>query len=369
MNASRLRFAHEADVNIKAMGSGPVDAAMLTRMRYLARPDLPVSVLGFGCGAVLGRVGRRDSLRALAASWDHGVTFFDTARSYGYGEAEGVLGDFLRGKRDRAIVSTKFGILAEPQSAWKRVAKPLVRGLLDLAPGARSLIRRSTASQLHPGHFSPAVLRQSLEESLSRLRTDYVDLLFLHSPPASVLEQGDLFGELDRVVGEGKVRFAGLSADPPVIAAVLGRGLSKLRALQFPANLFDAGVLGRPVPEDRPLMLANHPFGGVIRVEESRRRIEELAGDATLPTELREKLSGEGRLLLADVVFSVILQGTAIDAVIPAMMQPANIAINVRALSQSRFTLDEAATLRERFFSPATASHEALSPGDRPASR
>jgi aryl-alcohol dehydrogenase-like predicted oxidoreductase len=85
------------------------------------------SVLGFGCGSVMGRVGKAASLRAMNAAWDAGITFFDTARAYGFGEAEGVLGEFLKGKRERAVIATKYGIVPQRLSAVKKIAVPLVR--------------------------------------------------------------------------------------------------------------------------------------------------------------------------------------------------------------------------------------------------
>ena len=91
-------------------------------MRYV---DLPipsggmaaqVSVLGFGCAALMGRVGRRDSLAALAAAQDAGINFFDTARSYGYGESEALLGQFLTGSiaadRMASDMNVVFGVMA-----------------------------------------------------------------------------------------------------------------------------------------------------------------------------------------------------------------------------------------------------------------
>ena len=70
-----------------------------------------MSVLGFGCAALMGRASRGESLKALGTALDAGITFFDTARSYGYGASEGLLGQFLQGRRDKVILCTKFGIL------------------------------------------------------------------------------------------------------------------------------------------------------------------------------------------------------------------------------------------------------------------
>ncbi|HEY0264327.1 MAG TPA: aldo/keto reductase [Granulicella sp.] len=323
-------------------------------MRDRGAKDFPA--LGFGCGAVLGRVGRRDSLRAMEAAWDAGITLFDTARSYGYGEAEGLLGEFLAGRREQATVMTKFGIWPERQGTLKSLAKPVVRGLLRLAPGARSLVRRGAAGQMTANQFTVPVLRASLEESLRRLRTDYVDVLFLHAAPASALEQDDLMAELERVVAEGKVRRAGLSAEPEVIGLALDRGLPVLQTMQFPVNVFGLGITQRTqaADEDAPLFVANHPFGGVLRVEESRRMIAELSTSENLPPDLREKLSGGSNLLLADVIFSLILRGTGIDTVVPAMMKVENLRTNAEAIAKSRFTEAEVALLRERFLAAAS---------------
>ena len=318
-------------------------------MHYVERDGLRASVLGFGCGPVLGRVGRGDSLRAMGAAWEAGITLFDTARSYGYGEAEGLLGEFLVGKRDKACLSTKFGIWPERQGGWKRVAKPMVRGLLKLAPGVRGLVRRGAAAEIKANQFTVAVLRDSLAESLRRLRTDYVDVLFLHDAPASVLDQDELWRELERVVEEGKVRRVGISAAPEVIRETVTRSRPVIKALQFPANVFDLAAVEHGRAAGRYFCMANHPFGGVMRVEESKRMVAEMAKDASLPEGLRAKLGDRSSLLLADVVFSVILRGTGVDAVVPAMMRLENLATNVRAVSESRFTEAEAGVLRGRF--------------------
>ncbi|HEV2710945.1 MAG TPA: aldo/keto reductase [Edaphobacter sp.] len=319
-------------------------------MRYIKRNDLPASLLGFGCGAVLGRVGRNESLRAMAAAWDMGINLFDTARSYGYGESEGLLGEFLAGKRDKAIISTKFGILPERQQGWKQAAKPVIRGLLKLAPGARSIVRRGVRTQMAPNQFTVPVLRSSLEESLRRLRTDYVDILFLHSAPASVLDQGDLIEELERLVTEGKVRHAGISADPEVIGTAIDRALPVLRAMQFPANVFDLAVTNHTSQcAGDYFFMANHPFGGVMRVAEGKRLIAEFAKSDEVPQDLRTKLEDGSNLLLADVVFNTILRGTGIDVIVPAMMKIEHLHTNVRAIEESRFNDLEIALLRQKF--------------------
>ncbi len=105
-------------------------------------PNLPLSSrLGFGCGSVMGRVGRAQSLRAIASAVDAGVTHFDVARLYGYGEAEAVLGEALRGRRDRVVIASKFGLVPTRAASALRGLKPLVQRVVAGLPVLRPLVR------------------------------------------------------------------------------------------------------------------------------------------------------------------------------------------------------------------------------------
>jgi aryl-alcohol dehydrogenase-like predicted oxidoreductase len=305
--------------------------------------------IGFGCSALLGRSGRKESLRALAAAWDEGIRFFDTARSYGYGESEALLGEFLAGRRDQAVVATKFGILPARQSGVKEIAKSIARGILAVAPAAHSILQRRAAGQFSADQFTLPVLRQSIEESLRKLRTDYVDLLFFHSAPASVLEQDDLLEAMGRLVETGKVKVAGLSGDPSVVEFALESEMRPLRAMQFPCNVFEISAALRFTHRAASghLMVANHPFGGVARVHECHAILKGLALRQDLAAGLRSKLENADASLLPDVVLNVILRGTGIHVVIPAMMKLEHIRANIRALTNSRFDSAEIEQIRE----------------------
>jgi aryl-alcohol dehydrogenase-like predicted oxidoreductase len=314
----------------------------------LGNTGLHATPVGFGCASILGRNSRSESLRALSTAWDEGVRFFDTARSYGYGESEAVLGSFLKGKRDEAVVATKFGILPSKQSGWKRLARAGARSVLKLAPGTHKLLQRGAATQLTQNQFSVEVLQQSIHESLGKLGTDYVDMLFLHAAPASVLEQEDLLEAMSRLVEAGKVRVAGLSAEPPVVAQALRGDYPELQAMQFPCNVFDvfgASGFGGSGNGGRALV-ANHPFGGAARVQQTREVISQLSKDESLASELREKLTGGQDGLLADVVLNTILRNSGIHVVIPAMMKSEHIRMNIRAVRESRFSDGEIVAIR-----------------------
>jgi len=305
-----------------------------------------VSVLGLGCAAMMGIASKRDSLRALHAAYDAGINFFDTARSYGYGESEGLLGEFCVGRRERVVLCTKFGILPGA-GGWKHRIKPLARGLIRMFPGLRGAARRQ-AGQLHRSdQFSVAVLRTSLETSLRELRTEYVDLLLMHAAPMSVLAQEDLLEELGRLVDEGKVRVAGISGEPEVIAAAITGGFGVLRTAQFACNLANLGFVERiGSTAGGRFLVGNHPFGGPVGVAETRRRIAALAEDESLPKELRAKLDGNDPQLLPEVMLNAVLSGTGVGAIVPAMLQPQHLESNCKAIAQCRFDAEELGELR-----------------------
>jgi aryl-alcohol dehydrogenase-like predicted oxidoreductase len=324
-------------------------------MRHVVLTDdgPKASVLGFGCAAIMGRVGRRQSLRALAAAYDAGINFFDTARSYGYGESETVVGEFLRGRRDRTILSTKFGIIPVHQAVWKRALMPAVRTIVDHIPSARSVVRSQVKGHLRVNQITRQVLKNSLDESLRKLRTDHVDILFMHSAPASVLGQTDLLEDLERLVAAGKVRMAGISAEPDVITAALQSGQSTLRAMQFPASLRESSFsLKIAETQSRGLVfVANHPFGGTEGMTHLRSRLGELAESPATPPDLRSRLKVQDEQIVPEIILNLILADTGIQVVIPSMMKLSHLRANLDAVSNCRFTGGELAWIKSNLIS------------------
>ena len=158
------------------------------RQRQLGRSGVAVSEIGFGAwgiggnkdGAVAyGPTDEAQSLDALSAAFDTGINFFDTADLYGFGESERLIGKAFAKKRGEVVIATKGGML-DPQ------------GRQD---------------------FAPAHLAESLDASLKRLGTDYVDLYQLHGASPDVLE--GLVGTLDNIRRRGKARAIGISLRAP----------------------------------------------------------------------------------------------------------------------------------------------------------
>lgn len=322
----------------------------MVRMRESVCGAMRTSVLGFGCGSVLGRVGRGTSLRAMGTAWDAGIRLFDTARSYGFGEAEAVLGEFLRGKREQAVIATKYGIAPQRQSAVKRVAVPVARAAMRV-PGVRGMLRGGGggSKEVTYGQFSVEGLRESVETSLRALQTDRVDVLFLHEATTAVLQQQELMRELDAMVQAGKVLRVGLYASAGVVAEGMAHGPATLTAMQFGGDVFDPAAAGVLAENPRGMLLiANHPFGSVERMTRVALAMVAMSKDELTPVELREKLRGADWSAVLEAVLGVILEGTEAHALVFSMMRADHLKANVRAVEECRFTADELGLIRKR---------------------
>ena len=324
---------------------------MRTTEIVLFGPQTPlprVSVLGLGCAAMLGRTGRRDSLAALGAAYDAGITFYDTARSYGYGACEGLLGEFFAGKkRDSVVLCTKFGIVPANPKGWKQRVKPLARQAIRLFPGLRGMARKQAADQFASGQFTVEILKSSFEMSLRELNVDYVDILLMHAAPITAIEQDSLMEELGRLVEAGKVRLAGISGEENVIGAVFANRPSQLRTAQFALNIFNMAFTAQTVLAAQSMFLvANHPFGGPEGISRCREAIAQMRASPELPALLREKLDPVDELLLPELVLNSILTETGISVVIPSMMQLKHLQSNIRAVEHCRFSPEELKIIR-----------------------
>lgn len=175
--------------------------------------------LGYGCSQLMGGITRRESVALLETAFDSGIRHFDTAPSYGYGQAESVLGEALRSKRHQVTIATKFG-LRPPRNRnllgmARRVMLPLVRRL----PSVKSRLSRAAGGLVARTRFSPDELRTSIDASLAALRTDYIDILLLHEATVADLSD-ELFEELGRAIKAGKIRRFGVGSESGAAAHV-----------------------------------------------------------------------------------------------------------------------------------------------------
>jgi len=173
-----------------------------TPKRILGRSGIEVSPMGLGCWAIGGpwlfngtqggwsTVDDRESLRALRAALDLGVNFFDTAANYGAGHSERILGQAFKDCRPEVVIATKFGYHVDEEA---RVVYHFDEKEEE----------SDVASRLRP----------SLEASLRRLGTDYIDVYQLHVWGLTIERALEVREVLEELVQEGKIRTYGWSTD------------------------------------------------------------------------------------------------------------------------------------------------------------
>jgi D-threo-aldose 1-dehydrogenase len=165
--------------------------------------------IGFGCSS-LTSVGHKNAIRLLETAFDAGIRHFDVARYYGYGEAEGILGTFIKSCRAQITVTTKFGIEPPRRTNALRLALGVGRRILRLVPSARKLVQQRASALIKGNAFSVADASRNLETSLRELRTDYIDFYLLHDYVAGSHCSGELIAFLVQAVKAGKIRYFGL---------------------------------------------------------------------------------------------------------------------------------------------------------------
>ncbi len=313
--------------------------------RSLGRSGLRVSVTGLGCNN-LSRSGTATETQegvdaVVHAALESGITLFDTAEMYGggFGRSEEMLGIALKGRRDDAVVATKFGHsdYPTPIEAWG-------------ARGSRRYIRRA------------------VEGSLRRLQTDWIDLYQLHTPdPITPIEE--TLSALDELVREGKIRYIGHSnlaawqlADAEHIARQIG-------VERFVSTQNEYSLLVRDA--ERELMPAAERFGlgllpffplynGVFtgkftreggpadsRIMQRKRSLLD-----TVPwdgVEEFERLARERGVTMLEATFGWLLSRPVVSSVIAGATTPEQVRQNAAAGTAWRPSAEDAARIDELF--------------------
>ncbi len=162
------------------------------RHRAFGATGIQVSLYGLGTwamgGGVYGSADDQESIRTIHLAESYGINFIDTAPMYGIGDrrdgrAETVVGQAIRGRRDRWIVATKFGRHLTGADDWEAMTCD----------------------------FSARRASESVDESLLRMGIDHIDVLFVHSPFARDFDPHDSFRGMERLREQGKIRVIGFS--------------------------------------------------------------------------------------------------------------------------------------------------------------
>ena len=219
----------------------------MTTVRALGTVGPEVFPLGLGCMGMSQSYGPADEAESIATihrALDLGVTLFDTAEAYGPFANEALLGRALGTRRRQVVVATKFGF---------RIEDGRIAGV----------------------DSRPAHIREVVDQSLQRLRTDYIDLLYQHRADPGVPVE-DVAGTMADLVREGKVRFLGLSE---VGGAYIRRAhaVHPISALQSEYSLWERGLEQDVLPVLRELGIGLVPFSPLGRgfLTGAARRAEE----------------------------------------------------------------------------------------------
>ncbi|MGH8118641.1 MAG: aldo/keto reductase, partial [Rhodanobacteraceae bacterium] len=296
------------------------------RTRALGPSGLQVSELGLGCNNFGGRLDEAGTRAVVDAALDAGINFFDTADSYGNkGGSETLLGRILRDRRKDVILATKF-------------ASPMREG-----------ITRRNASRRY--------VMQAIEASLARLRTDWIDVYWLHWPdPLTPMEE--TLRALDDLIRAGKVRYIGacnLAAWQVVDAEWIARelGTNHFIAAQNEFSLVERGAKSELLPAlaaHRLSLVPYFPLASGLLTGKYRR-------DAALPEDSRfahaafkglggryltdanwnvvgklEAWCSDQRHTLLELAFAWLLAHREVASVIAGATRPEQIAQNVKAV-------------------------------------
>jgi len=218
------------------------------QFKEFGKTGMSVSEVGFGGSRIGGVFANKHSgteaLNVLRKSLDCGINFYDTADMYSQGESESLIGTAFRGRRQQVILATKGGYCLPTQRHLIKKIKPLLRPIVQALGLKRTRLPAAMSGALSQ-NFSPQYLTKTLESSLKRLQTDYVDLYQLHSPRPPFLQSG-AYGEaletLEKLKVQGKLRFYGVATEeaedapfclsgPGISSVQLGFGLLDLDAL------------------------------------------------------------------------------------------------------------------------------------------
>jgi len=317
--------------------------------RRLGKTGWDVSEIGFGAWAIGGEWGETDeeeSMAALHAAVDAGVTFFDTADVYGDGRSERLLGRLLRERDERLVVATKFG---------RRVEQD-------------------------PALFTYENLRAWLERSRENLGVEAVDLVQLHSPPWETYYLPEVHEACSRLVQEGLVRAYGVSVEKVEegLKAIEYDGVATIQLIfnllrQRPAELFfeqarrrDVGVIVR-VPLASGLLTGKFDRNSTFAAEDHRAynrqgeqfdRGETFSGvDYEVGLEVVEELRPlvPPGATLAQLALRWILTFDAVSTVIPGAKTPEQARANAAAAdlpAPSPETMERIAEIYRRRVAP-----------------
>lgn len=247
------------------------------RTSRFGKTDLKPSAIGFGCSRIASATAshsRKDAIAAMEAAFERGINFYDTADIYGQGDSERLIARVFAKRRSKLIICSKAGFSMGATQSIVRFIKPFAKVVLNRVRATRSAAVQMRARQQQQC-FEPGYIQRQIESSLRRLRTDYLDVFLLHSPPAQVIKDDALFETLDRLKSRGMLRHYGVACGS-LEDALIAAKRSDVACLQVPVSLMnwsEAETVLRATRQADIAVVAREPFaGGAVFAHEALRR-------------------------------------------------------------------------------------------------
>lgn len=333
------------------------------KYRRFGATDLTVSELSLGSSALGGGIFYRDdkeALRVLRMAYDAGITFYDTAENYGMGRHEELIGQAFKTFREKVVITSKGGLLMTQFGRLVMHLRPMLIPVRSLLQHRRRALGKFRDSQKKYS-FAPSHMRRSLEGSLCRLKTDYIDVYQFFNVTESTLERDDLFDVMDRFKEEGKIRYAGvtvLKANP----AFASLQQERMDSIQVPVSLIDPMVVHRFLPLARARNLAvigRSPLGqgfltdatGHVKAIESRHLTDQDLADRKTAADRMRFLVTDGRTL-AQAALQYALQLDGVSVVLFSVANYEQLSEDLGALESTPLTARELARIDKTLHEP-----------------
>jgi aryl-alcohol dehydrogenase-like predicted oxidoreductase len=316
--------------------------------RRLGETGIECSVIGLGTGrlaSVSGGISRNAAAELIGVAQESGINLIDTADSYGQGECEKIICRALQGRRDKFIISTKAGYGFSSLGGGLKFLKPLAKRVLKALKGGRKLagnVRTSVSRQ----DFRPETIRNSVEASLRRLGTDYLDIFLLHTPPVTKMDDASLFEMLRGLKQAGKIRHFGVSSHD---AAVMEKapGIKGLSIVQTPINPLKSGnqQAWKKLQAAGIGVVANQIFlsgkiSGIAAPSDDEAR------EISIVKPKLESLASRKGISLNDLMIKYALGRPGVATVLTGTTKPEHLKQNVTAaLASGDFSADEIAAI------------------------
>ncbi|WP_072393069.1 aldo/keto reductase [Hyphomicrobium sp. CS1GBMeth3] len=289
----------------------------------------PSGRLGFGSGLLLSAGDRKTAVRLLETAFDNGIVYFDTARLYAEGLAEGLLGEAFSHRRDQVILVSKAGILPTSRALSRRLVNKALH-VSRKVPPLRAILPEPKVAEPEFGVFDVPCLRMSVETSLRELRTDHLDALLLHECTPEDAADPEIRAFAEDLVREGKIRAYGVAPRTADALAIAQRGIAFGTILQVASSPWDDNV-SRLAPGGDRLVVTHSVLGPRFRETVEALRHNQEAGDRWRAAFEIDPTDGAD---VARLFLRYALQQNLAGVVLFSTTRPARIRQNLRALER-----------------------------------